>query len=120
MVVCRAATMVGVEKMIGIKILKCSVCTSLGIGLATVYQRETTTMYLDCMGRSEWFMFDLQNPFLPFIGGSGINVKLFHPFRLSVNSVAFAFVLVVPVLYYKIFQFRKKQDINIRGKIISK
>ena len=110
--------MVGVEKMIVLKILKCSLCTSVGIGLATVYHRETTRMYLDCMGRSEWFLFDLENPFLPFIGGSGINVKLLHPFRLSVNSVAFAFVLVVPVLYYKIFQFRKKQDMNIRGKII--
>ena len=72
-------------------------------------------MFLDCMGRGEWFLFDLENPFLPFDGGVAIKLGFFNPFRLSTNIVAFAFIFVVPVFYFKIFLFRKKQDSSVQG-----
>ena len=111
--VCHSTAMVGKEKNIGKQILKLFVYTSLGVGLSSVIYRENTRMYLRCMGKSEWFVFDLQNPFLLFVGGAGIKLKFLNPFRLSVNIVLYAFILVVPILYYKIF--RQEQDTSIEG-----
>ena len=107
--------MLGRENNIGRQIMKLSLLTSLGIGLTSLIYRENIKMFLFCMGKMEWLVFDLQNPFLPFVGGAGITLKFFNPFRLSVNTVAFAFIIVVPILYYKIFKFRQKQDNSIEG-----
>ena len=115
LVVCQAATMVGREKDFGHQIVCLSVCTSLGIGLTSLIYRENMRMFLECMGKSEWFILDLQNPFLTIVGGSAIKLNFFNPFRLSVNTVVFAFFVVVPILYYKIFRFRQKQDTSIAG-----
>ena len=67
------------------------------------------------MGRMELFVFDLRNPFLPLIGGDILKLPVSHPFRLSIYLVAYAFLFVVPFCYYKIFKFRQKQDISIKG-----
>ena len=54
--------------------------------------------------------------FQPLEGGSGIKLNFFNPFRLSVNTVGYAFMVVVPVMYFKIFKFRMKQDTSVVGR----
>ena len=82
--------------------------------LSLIY-RESTINFLFCMGKMEIFYFDFKLPFSPPIGGAGIKLPFFNPFRLSVNMVGFTFIFVVPVLYYKIFKFRQKQDNSVQG-----
>ena len=118
LMVCHATFMINNEKRIGSCILKCVACTSMWLGLACIYHRDHMRMFLECMGRSEWFIMNLKNPFLPFDRGEGIALEFFNPFRLSINIIAFSFIIVVPVLYYKIFQFRAKQDSRIQGKYL--
>ena len=114
--VCHAQAMVGRQKCIGRQIVKISICTSIGFGLASFIHRRNTQTFLTCMGRMELFVFDLRNPFLPLIGGDIVKLPVSHPFRLCIYLVAYAFLFVVPFCYYKIFKFRKKQDISIKGK----
>ena len=115
--VCHARSMIGVEKKIGAKILKYSACLAMGMGLATVLYKDSMRMYLDCMGKNERFIFDMGNMFVPTVGGAGIRLGFFNPFRLSVNFVMYAFVFLVPCLYFRIFQFRQTQDRKVTGKI---
>ena len=67
------------------------------------------------MGRMELFVLDLSNPFLPLIGGDIIKLPFTNPFRLCIYFVLYAFILVVPFCYYKIFKFRQNQNISIKG-----
>ena len=67
------------------------------------------------MGKMEMFHLDLKHPFSPPIGGAAIKLPFFNPFRLSANMVGYTFIFVVPLLYYKIFKFRKKQDNSVKG-----
>jgi hypothetical protein len=106
----------GKEKQIGNQILKLSFYTSLGIALLSLKYRENTSYFLFCMGKMELFYFDLKHPFSPPLRGAYIKLPLFNPFRLSVNIVGYAFFVVIPILYYKIFKFRQKQDTSIKGK----
>jgi hypothetical protein len=114
--VCHATHMLGREKYLGNQTIKFSVLLSMGIGLASLIYRENTVIYLLCMGKSELMIFSLQHPFLPIEGGSGIKLNFFNPFRLSVNTIGYAFMVVVPVLYFKIFKFRMKQDTSVEGR----
>ena len=113
--VCHAQAMVGRQKNIGRQIVKIPICTSIGIGLASFIYRMNTDTFLTCMGRMELLVFDLSNPFIPLIGGDIIKLPMSNPFRLCIYVVAYAFLLVVPFCYYKIFKFRQKQDISIKG-----
>jgi hypothetical protein len=106
----------GKEKHIGNQILKISLSTSLGIGMVSLIYRESTFYYLFCMGKMEMFYFDLKQPFSPPIGGTAIKLPFFNPFRISVNTVYYTFIFVVPLLYYKIFKFRQKQDNSVQGR----
>ena len=63
----------------------------------------------------ELLVFDLSNPFIPLIGGDIIKLPMSNPFRLCIYVVGYAFLFVVPFCYYKIFKFRQKQDISIKG-----
>ena len=114
--VCHATSMLGREKYLGNQTIKFSVLLSMGIGLASLIFGENAVIFLLCMGKSELMNFSLQNPFLPLEGGSGIKLNFFNPFRLSVNTVGYAFMVVVPVLYFKIFKFRMKQDTSVAGR----
>jgi hypothetical protein len=82
--------------------------------LSLIY-RESTFNFLSCMGKMEMFYFDLKHPFSTPIGGAGIKLPFFNPFRLIVNMVGYTFIFVVPFLYYKIFKFRQKQDNSVQG-----
>ena len=115
LMVCHAQTMVGRQKKIGRQIVKILICTSIGIGLASFINRRHTETFLTCMGRMELFVFDLRNPFHSLIGGDIIKLPISNPFRLCIYVVGYAFILVVPFCYYKIFKFRQKQDISIKG-----
>ena len=107
--------MIGREKHIGNQILKISLYTSLGIGMLSLIYRESTLNFLFCIGKMEMFYFDLKHPFSPPIGGTQIKLPFFNLFRLSINLVGSTFIFVVPVLYYKIFKFRQKQDDSVKG-----
>ena len=107
--------MVGREKSVGQRILHLSLYIPLGIGLASWLYRENCNIFLACMGKMELFVLDLENPFLPFIGGEMIKLSLFHPFRFCANVVAFSFTVIVPILYFLIFRFRLYQDTHVLG-----
>ena len=113
LVVCHSTAMIGREKKVGSHILMMSVCTSLAIGLASFVNREDVHMFLTCMGKEEWFIYDLKTPFVPYVGGE--NIK-FNPFRFSMYVVGYTFIAVVPILYHNIFKFRQIQDTSIKGK----
>ena len=67
------------------------------------------------MGKMERFYFDLKHPFSPPIGGTGIKLPFLNPFRMIANMVGYTFIFVVPLLYFKIFKFRQKQDNSVQG-----
>ena len=115
--VCHASTVIGREKYLGQKIHDLTVCLSVGLGVISLFYRESINIFLLCMGKEERFRFETENLAKQFQGGSlsGIKLTFFHPFRLSVNTAAFSFIFVVPILYHTIFKFRKKQDTSIQG-----
>ena len=115
LVVCHAAAMVGREKSVGEHILHLSLYISLGLGLASLLFRENCYIFLACMGKMELFVVDLKNPFLPFDGGKIMKLSLFNPFRFCCNVVGFSFVVIVPILYFLIFQLRLYQDTHVQG-----
>ena len=116
--VCSASAICGKERKLGHEILKFAIYLSLGIGFASLLYRETNILFLICKGKEEMFRFDLKNFTQHKLSVSGSTAKLsfFHPFRLCVNILSLAFILVVPIIYYKIFKYRKRQDTNIKGK----
>ena len=116
LMVCHSQSMVGKQKNIGRQIVKIPICTSIAIGLASFIQRRKIQTFLTCMGQMELFVFDWNTPSLHFSGGDIIKLPLSDPFRLCVYIVACAFLFIVPFCYYKIFKFRQKQDISIKGK----
>ena len=78
LVVCNAATMVGREKKISQHIMRLTINISIGVGLASWIYKENIQIFLNCMGRMELFIFDLDNPFLPFAGGVMIKLSLLN------------------------------------------
>ena len=116
LVVCHAAALVGREKNVRQHILRLTINVPIGIGIASWLYRENVHIFLNCMGKMELFMFNLDNPFQPFVGGWLIKLSLLNPFRFCVNAVSFSFTVVVPILYFNIFKFRLYQDANAPGK----
>ena len=114
-IVCHARALIGKEKQLGNKILKFSIYTPLVLGLLAFYYRENTIQFLFCMGKMEQFYFDLRFPVSKQIGGAGVTLEFFNPFRLSVNILGYSFFFIVPTLYYKIFRFRRIQDTSVLG-----
>ena len=86
------------------------------MGIISFFYRENTLLYLLCMGREEWFKFDLQNIPRHIPSGVGLNMALYHPYRMLQNINLSLFIFVVPLLYYKIYTFRNQQDISVKGK----
>ena len=113
--VCHATAMVGREKSVGEHILHLSLYVSLGIGLASLLYRENCYIFLACMGKMELFVLDLESPFLPFVGGKLVKLSFMNPFRFCANVVGFSFIVIVPILYFLIFQFRLYQDTHVQG-----
>jgi hypothetical protein len=107
--------MVGKETKVGNQIRDLVVLFSIGIGISSHVYSENTFIYLLCMGREEKFEFNFDNFFQEFVGGIHFKLEMIHPFRFSVNVAAFSFILVVPILYHKIFNFMKAQNTNIKG-----
>ena len=113
--VCHAHAMVGKEMHVGNQIRDSVVLCSIGIGMSSFVCSENIFVFLICMGREEQFEFDTDNFFLEFAGGANIKLEMFHPFRFSVYMAVFSFILVVPILYHKIFNFMKAQNTSIKG-----
>ena len=115
LMVCHASTMMGREKDLGQRIQDLTVFVSVGLGVISLVYRESIRIFLLCMGKEERFRFDIENFARQFQGGIEIKLPFFHPFRLSVNMAVFSHIFVVPILYFTIFTFRKKQDTSIQG-----
>ena len=90
--------------------------SSLCIGLISLLYLDKMRIYLRCLGREEIFEMDLSSVFEEVEGGMGTRLPFSNPYRLSTNIAGCLFILVVPLLYYKIFIFRQNQDFSIRGK----
>jgi hypothetical protein len=114
-VVCHASTMVGKETKVGNQIRDLVVLFSIGIGMSSLVYSENTFIFLVCMGREEKFEFNFDNFVEEFVGGITFKLEMFHPFRFSVNMAVFSFILVVPILYHKIFNFMNAQNTSIKG-----
>ena len=116
LVVCHVGPMMGRENQIGNIILNMLVSTSVVMGLGSLLQPGHTHVFLLCMGRQEHFIMDLENIFQPFIRGIETTLPIYHPFRLGLHLSVFSFILIVPLLYFKIFMFRRTQDTSVKGK----
>ena len=112
---CNSRALIGREKRLGGLLLKFSSFTSVGIGILSSIYKDYNFGYLFCMGTLESFYINFEHPFATPVGGAAIKLSFFNPYRLTANLVSFAFIFVVPILYFKIFQFRKKQDTSISG-----
>ena len=51
-----------------------------------------------------------------FIRGIETTLPIYYPFRLGLHLSVFSFILIVPLLYFKIFMFRRTQDTSFKGK----
>ena len=85
------------------------------MGLISGIYKENSLMFLLCMGKEERFRFDFKETIRPFPKGASMNLEYMHPYRVLLNSAIFSFNIIVPVLYYKIFNFRKAHDNSLTG-----
>ena len=85
------------------------------IGAMSVVFRDNTLKFLLCRGKEERFEFDFKDIDHGFGGGASLNLGILHPFRFLLNIALFSFVMIVPMLYYKIFNFRKEHDTSVQG-----
>ena len=116
LVVCHVGPMMGRENQIGNLIWNLLVTTSVVMGLGSLLQPGHTHVFLLCMGRQEHFIMDLENIFQPFIRGIETKLPIYYPLRLGLHLSVFSFIRIVPLLYFKIFMFRRSQDTSIKGK----
>ena len=52
---------------------------------------------------------------LPATGGTELRQDIWAPARLLVNTICWAFLFLVPILYWRIFKFRNTQVTDIAG-----
>ena len=111
--VCHSQAIAGKEKNIGISARDYLIMTSLGFAVASIFYSDSINIFLFCMGKEERFHLDILGK--PAKSGVLIRLDFFSPFRLCINIAGALFIFVVPLLYYQIFKFRKKQDNSIQG-----
>ena len=118
--VCHSQAIAGREKIIGNKVRDFLIMTSLGFGVASIFYSDSITIFHLCMGKEERNHLDISGQ--PAKSGllskqKALNMRLdfFNPFRLCANISMTLFIFVVPLLYYQIFKFRKKQDNSVQG-----
>ena len=87
------------------------------IGLVSILYRDSNHLFLLCMGREEVFKHNLADFTKEFVGGASLKMGIIHPYRLLVNILSLSFIVLVPIIYYKIFTFRKIQDISVSGMV---
>ena len=120
LMVCHSQAIAGREKIIGNKARDFLIMTSLGFGVASIFYSDSITIFHFCMGKEERLHLDIlgqpaKSGVLSKQKALMIRLDFFNPFRLSFNIAVFLFIFVVPLLYYQIFKFRKKQDNSIQG-----
>ena len=113
LMVCHSRAIAGEEKNIGNKARDFLIMISLGFGVAPIFYSDSIRVFHLCMGKEERFLLDIPG----HSAKSGVQFRLdfFNPFRLCINIAGALFIFVVPMLYYQIFKFRKKQDNSIQG-----
>ena len=107
--------MLGAENRLGNQIQIVTAALSFGFGIMSAFYGNNSHILLLCMGREEAFKYNLEYTIGSYNGGVAFNMRLYHPFRLSFNIVLFIFVIIVPVLYYKVFRFRQDQANTVPG-----
>ena len=113
--VCHASMVFGHEGRLGKKFAMISLLFSAAVGLCSAFYRENALIYLLCMGREEQFKFDISSNFFHELpNGFTLNLDGTHPLAMVYIS-AFSFIFITPVVYFKIFRFRKSQDGSVQG-----
>ena len=118
--VCHSGTIVGQNEIVGFQIRDLVIIFSIVIGLASVLYSENILIFQLCMGKEERFRFNMTT-FEPLSqDGPEINLKWFHPYRGMTIMANILFAFLIPILYFKIYQFRRRQSKSIRGIQIKK
>ena len=63
------------------------------------------------------FFYDLDNFYLPVERGQNAKTPFYHPIRLGDTIVANAFIIVVPIGYYRIYSFLQDHNLQLQGEI---
>ena len=113
LMVCHSSAIIGREKKVGTTVLDLLILISVGIAIESFYYSDSILIFLLCMGKEERFYLEIsgQKPGT----GTFTRLQISNPFRLSFLIAGFLYVFVVPILYYKIFKFRKKRDNSVQG-----
>ena len=111
--VCHSSAIAGREKIFGGKLRNLLILISLVIAMFSIFYADNIFIFLLCMGKEERFYQEItgQKPGI----GTNTNLNMSNPFKQSINLVICLFIFVVPFLYFKIFMFRRNQDMSIQG-----
>ena len=117
LVVCHSHRFIGQEKKLGRCIMRIFLATAGLIAFLSFIYKDSNYNFLNCMGKEENFIFNPKDQlgFGTWRAQYRFRMLYRHPFRVSNWMTALLFVAAVPILYYKIYAFRKKQDRSVEG-----
>ena len=72
------------------------------------------------MKREEDFYYDMENFYQLVEHGEYLNKPVYHPTRILTFISAFAYMVVVPIGYYKIYKFLRDHNLQVQGKCLKK
>ena len=114
--VCKAVLTVNMgESVLSNIVYKTTLLIPIFFGVVGATKLNKVRFFLICMGREERFMYETSDFFKQSRFGQSIKLPFWDPFRLSFNFLSFSFLLVVPVFYFLIYNFRNKQTTRIQG-----
>ena len=104
------------EKALTQIVYKFTVWVPLLFGVVTLFHLWKIRLFCLCMGGEEQFLYQTTDFFVDSSFGSAFKLPFMDPFRLSFNITAFSFIVVVPVFYYLIYQFRESHTSTVQGR----
>ena len=114
--VCHGPRLLGKEARVGGAVTALALLLPVIISLATLVVRDYSRLFFLCLGSEEQFFYDLTDFTVRPERGLFFKLPIIHPFRIAYNITGWILpCLLPPVLYYKIFKFRKRHDHNLRG-----
>ena len=116
MMVCKAVQAYNMgETVLASIVFKSTICLPLFFGVASVPKLSKIRMYMICMGKEERFLFETADFYKHSTFGTAFKMPFWDPFRLAFNVLSFSFMIVVPMLYFLIYKFRKSQTKSVQG-----
>ena len=85
------------------------------LSLLSLIYRNDMIYFLVCKSQEEVFYYDTDDFGVSFSGGFQNNNPIYHPTRIAGLIVCNAYILAVPVGYYKIYTFIEKHNRQMRG-----